>query len=186
MDSPNKIKPCPRCGKLPPCNCSPRPEDPDHTYAKVAGATGTTKSRNKPVLAGDVTDQLERVSLLEPHGRAKQPPRRTRSYQNKTKNRARDDLIETVMDRLELTMKEASLERQARLNRTNNDREQGREKQQGASVGLSERPGSPTVPAFLDEHNRGNPRWCPLTKSTDFCLEWADHPEEHTHPDHLY
>ena len=85
-----------------------------------------------------MTDKLEQVSLLEPHGRAKQPPRRTRSYQNKTKNRARDDLIETVMDRLELTMKEASLERQARLNRTNNDREQGREKQQGASVGLPE------------------------------------------------
>ena len=120
MDSPNKIKPCPRCGKLPPCNCPPRPEDPDHTYAKVAGATGTTKSRNKPVLAGDVTDQLERVSLLEPHGRAKQPPRRTRSYHSKTKDRARDELIKRVMDRLELTMKEASLERQARLNRTNN------------------------------------------------------------------
>ena len=143
MDSPNKIKPCPRCGKLPPCNCPPRPEDPDHTYAKVAGATGTTKSRNKPVLAGDVTDQLERVSLLEPHGRAKQPPRRTRSNHSKTKNRAKDELIDRTTDRLELTTHEASLERQARLNMTNNDREQGREKRQGARVELPERHRSP-------------------------------------------
>ena len=186
MDSPNKIKPCPTCGKLPPCNCSPRPEDPDHTYAKVAGATGTTQSRNKPSLARDVTEELERVSLQEPRGRVTQPPRRTRSHHSKLNNRAKDELIERIIDRLELTMQEASLERQARLNRTNNDREQGREKQQGAGVGLPERPRSPTVPAFLDEHNRGNPRWCPLTNSTDFCLEWADHPEEDTHPEHLY
>ena len=85
------------------------------------------------------------------------------------------------MDRLERTMMEASLEGQARLNR-----EQSQEKQQGTEVGLPERPWSPTVPAFLDEHNRGNPRWCPLTNSTDFCLEWADHPDDDTHPEHLY
>ena len=154
MDSPKKIKPCPKCGKLPPCNCQTRPEDLDHTYAEVAGRTRTTRSRNKPIMVGEVADKLQQVSLPESHGRAKQPPRRTRSYHNKTRDRARE--IETVMDRLERTMMEASLEGQARLNR-----EQSQEKQQGTKVGLPERPWSPTVPAFLDEHNRGNPRWCP-------------------------
>ena len=77
------------------------------------------------------------------------------------------------MDKLEQTMMEASLEEQ--------------EKQKGTEeVGLPERPWSPTVPAFLDEHNRGNPCRCPLTNPTEFCLEWADHKEDNTHPVRLY
>ena len=170
MDSPNKIKPCPRCGKLPPCNCQTRPEDLDHTYAEVAERTRTTKSKNKPIVVGEATDKLQQVSLLDTHGRVKQPPRRTRSHTNSTRDRARK--IETLMDRLEQTMMEASLEEQ--------------EKQKGTKVGLPERPWSPTVPAFLDEHNRGNPRWCPLTNPTEFCLEWADPKEDNTHPVRLY
>ena len=167
MESPKNIKPCPRCGKLPPCDCRTRPIDLDHTYAEVA-ENRTVKSKNKPIAVGEATEKLKQVSLLDTTGRGKQPPRRTLSHTNSTRDRARK-----IMDKLEKTMMEASLEEQRKLKGTE-------------EVGLPERPWSPTVPAFLDEHNRGNPRWCPLTDSTEFCLEWAEHPDDNTHPDHLY
>ena len=112
MESPKNIKPCPRCGKLPPCDCRTRPIDLDHTYAEVA-ENRTVKSKNKPIAVGEATEKLKQVSLLDTTGRGKQPPRRTLSHTNSTRDRARK-----IMDKLEKTMMEASLEEQKKLKGT--------------------------------------------------------------------
>ena len=44
---------------------------------------------------------------------------------------------------------------------------------------------TPAAPAFLDEHSKFNPYWCPVANSTEQCEQNAPHPLLNTHPDHL-
>ena len=78
--------------------------------------TRTVKSKNKPIVVGEATEKLQQVSLLDTNGRGKQPPRRTLSHTNSTRDRARK--VEKLMDRPEQTMMEVSLEKQEKLKGT--------------------------------------------------------------------